>query len=270
MAETDYILGTNDQEIDRLQLQHSVWRERVLDCWHRAGIGPGQTVIDLGCGPGFAALDLAAIVGPVGQVKAYERSERFLSYLAATTRQQGIENIERIAIDIERDGFPISKVDAIWCRWVLCFLSDPATLIERLFQAIRPGGVAVFHEYLDYSTWQMAPGQPAFSQFVDAVMSSWRTSGGDPNVGLQLPSMLHNCGFEIIHASPIVDVVTPADFTWAWPEAFLRTNASRLIELGEISFDEAQEAIAAFETVKAMPTGRMVTPIVLEIIARRP
>ena len=70
MAETEYILGTNEDEIDRLHLQHRVWRERMLDCWRRAGIGLGQTVVDVGCGPGFASLDLAAIVGPAGQVKA--------------------------------------------------------------------------------------------------------------------------------------------------------------------------------------------------------
>lgn len=81
MADSDYILGTHDDEIDRLQLQHTVWRDRMLECWQRAGIAAGQTVIDVGCGPGFAALDLAAIVGPTGQIKAYERSERFLSHL---------------------------------------------------------------------------------------------------------------------------------------------------------------------------------------------
>ena len=83
-------------------------------------------------------------------------------------------------------------------------------------------------------------------------------------------SRLIQSGFEIVHCAPIVDVVTPTDFTWAWPEAFLRTNANRLIELGELSSDDAEAAITGFESVKSMPAGRMVTPIVLEVIARRP
>ena len=57
--ENDYILGTHDAEIARLRLQHGVWREQVLDCWRRAGIGPGHTVVDIGCGPGFASVALA-------------------------------------------------------------------------------------------------------------------------------------------------------------------------------------------------------------------
>lgn len=270
MAETEYILGTHDDEIGRLQLQHQVWRERMLDCWHRAGIASGQTVIDVGCGPGFAAVDLAAIVGPAGRVKAYERSERFLSYLGATASDQGNDNIEQVMVDFDRDPFPKSGADVSWCRWLLSFITEPEALVDSLFDAIRPGGVAVFHEYLNYSTWELAPSQPEFNRFVSAVMTSWRTAGGEPNIGLLLPSMLQNSGFEIIHIAPIVDVVSPSDFTWVWPEAFLRTNASRLVELGEISSNEAQAAITAFESVKAMPAGRLVTPILLEIIARRP
>ena len=58
-AERTYFLGTHDEELERLGLQHSVWRPTVLDCWRRAGIGPGSKVLDVGAGPGFAAADLA-------------------------------------------------------------------------------------------------------------------------------------------------------------------------------------------------------------------
>ena len=76
--ETDYVLGTNDEEIQRLGLQHRVWRPTTLECWRRAGISIGSRVIDIGCGPGYATLDLAEIVGRTGEVFAIERSERFL------------------------------------------------------------------------------------------------------------------------------------------------------------------------------------------------
>ena len=47
-AERDYVLGTHDEEVARLGVQHRVWRARALDAWLRAGIGPGQTAIDIG------------------------------------------------------------------------------------------------------------------------------------------------------------------------------------------------------------------------------
>ena len=77
-AERTYFLGTHDEEIERLGLQHGVWRPTVLDCWRRAGIGPGSKVLDVGAGPGFASADLSEIVGPDGVVVAVERSARFV------------------------------------------------------------------------------------------------------------------------------------------------------------------------------------------------
>ena len=66
----EYVLGTNDAEIARLGLQHRLWYAYAYALWERAGIGPGMTVLDAGCGPGFATQDLAALVGPKGKIIA--------------------------------------------------------------------------------------------------------------------------------------------------------------------------------------------------------
>src|SRR6266513_624084 len=54
-AERDYVLGTHDDEVARLGLQHRVWRPRALDAWRRAQFTRGQTILDIGCGPGYAS-----------------------------------------------------------------------------------------------------------------------------------------------------------------------------------------------------------------------
>jgi ubiquinone/menaquinone biosynthesis C-methylase UbiE len=72
--ERDYVLGTNDDELARLGLQHRVWRDTVLATWSAAGISVGSRVLDVGAGPGYATLDLAQTVGPTGKVVALERS----------------------------------------------------------------------------------------------------------------------------------------------------------------------------------------------------
>jgi hypothetical protein len=41
-AERDYVLGTHEEELARLGLQHRVWRPVGLDCWQRAGITVGN------------------------------------------------------------------------------------------------------------------------------------------------------------------------------------------------------------------------------------
>jgi len=64
--EKDYILGTHDDEVERLGLQHRVWRPRASDAWRRAGFTTGWKILDIGSGPGLATVDLAQIVGPTG------------------------------------------------------------------------------------------------------------------------------------------------------------------------------------------------------------
>src|SRR5262249_17956183 len=105
MSERDYVLGTHDAEIERLGLQHRVWRARALDAWQRAGIDAGQTVIDVGAGPGYASLDLADIVGGSGRVIAVERTRRFLDALQDMARRRGFDNISTIEADVVDAAF---------------------------------------------------------------------------------------------------------------------------------------------------------------------
>lgn len=79
--EREYVLGTNDEELTRLGFQHRVWGEHAFALWNRAGFAPGQTILDAGCGPGFATLDLARLVGPRGRIIAVDHSARFLDHL---------------------------------------------------------------------------------------------------------------------------------------------------------------------------------------------
>ena len=52
--EKPYLLGTDPDEGRRLETQHRLWSPEAHDLWDRAGFGPGDRLLDLGCGPGFA------------------------------------------------------------------------------------------------------------------------------------------------------------------------------------------------------------------------
>src|SRR5579864_5795823 len=101
ISEQEYVLGTHDEEITRLGLQHRTWRPRVLAAWELAGIGPGQTVLDVGSVPGYASLDLADLVGPSGLVVAIDKSDRFLNTLDMIRRQRGLGNIAAHKADVD-------------------------------------------------------------------------------------------------------------------------------------------------------------------------
>jgi SAM-dependent methyltransferase len=267
--ERDYVLGTHDEEIERLALQHRVWRARALEAWRRAGVTIGQTVLDIGCGPGFAALDLAEIVGPTGRVEALDRSRRFLDTLEAMRRRRGLDQITAHELDLDQDRLPAVRADVAWSRWVFAFVKRPRDLLGRVAQALKPGGAIVMHEYVHYGTWRMTPRSADFERFVQTVMDSWRASGGEPDIGLDLPRWLEELGFEIRSLIPIIDIVDPSNFMWQWPRAFVDVGLRRLVELGDLTEQQAHAVTRAFADGEATPGTRIVTPAVLEIVAVR-
>ena len=154
MSGKDYVLGPHDEEIARLGLQHRVWRPTVLECRQKAGISTGDKVIDFGAGPGFATLDLAEIVGPTGEILAAEHSGRFLQAAVKACADRGFSNVHFRSMDLMNESLGVTGFDAAWCRWVACFVSSPATLVQRIADALRPGGLAIFQFTPRDAMWQ--------------------------------------------------------------------------------------------------------------------
>jgi SAM-dependent methyltransferase len=268
-TERDYVLGTHDDEIERLGIQHEVWRDRAMAAWRRAGFKAGQTILDVGSGPGYATLDIASLVGERGRVIAVDRSHRFLSALEARRRERGLDNIDVIESDLDEVSFGSTIASGAWCRWVLAFVMRPRDLLAKVAAALEPGGVFVSHEYFDYASWRSMPPSPVFAEFVQATIRNWRKSGGEPDIGLQVPRWLEELGFTIESITPIVDVITPKDFAWQWPASFMDTGLTRLLDLGAIERSRETEFREALDAVANTASMRMVTPGLLEVIARK-
>ena len=269
MTDRDYILGTHDVELERLGLQHAVWRPRALAAWRRAGFTRGQRILDLGCGPGYASLDLADVVGRQGAVVAVDASQRFLQSLRDAAARRGVDWIETAEVDLDSAPLDIEPVDGVWARWIFAFVRDPQRLTGEVARCVRPGGRFVLHEYFDWERWSFLPAIAEHAAFVDATVRSWRDSGGEPNVGRDLPMWLVSAGFEVESIRPIVDVVLPNDFIWQWPVRFMETHTHRLVEIGYLTETQAMEIRAAVAAAEARADTYLLTPAVLEIIAVR-
>jgi len=265
----DYVLGTDDEELKRLGVQHLVWRPRAMDSWRRAGFKAGQHLLDVGCGPGYATLDLASIAGPDGRVTAVDRAPRFLKHAEGAVEAAGLVNVDFVERDLNASELPRVDADGAWCRWVFAFVSTPRQLLQSIGASMKPGGTLVIYEYFDYATWKLMPRSAAFEKFVKAVMKSWRHTGGEPDIAVDLVSWLPEDGFEIVELRPFVDVVSPVDSIWQWPSSFVETALARLVQLGHLENDEANDARKAFADAEGNPDARLVTPAVLEIVARR-
>jgi ubiquinone/menaquinone biosynthesis C-methylase UbiE len=267
--ERDYVLGTHDEELERLGVQHRAWRPVVLDCWEKAGVIDGSRVLDVGAGPGYATVDLAEIVGPTGHVVAVERSSNFVNAIKDTVRARSLSNVNVHELDLMDDPLPEGPFDFSWCRWVLCFVSDPELLVKKLASVIRNGGRAIFHEYGQYTTWRFFPQRESLEEFRTHVIATWREAGGEPDTGLPLPSWLTKNGFAVRTVVPRIFCLQPSDYMWQWPSAFIQVHLLRLQELGRIDAafaDQVRADLAAAEKEKA---SFMLTPLVLEIVAEK-
>lgn len=268
-TERDYVLGTHDEEIERLGLQHRVWRSRVLDAWRRAGFTEGRTILDVGCGPGFASLDLAEIVGGSGRVLAIDRSRRFLDALEAERDRRRLPRIETHEIDLDQSPLPDVRADGAWVRWVFAFVTRRRDLLRRIAARLRPGAALVVHEYFDYRAWRVAPRSPEIEEFVSVVMDSWRQGGGEPDVGLEIPLWLGESGFRAREIRPIVEAIRPSDDFWRWPKTFVDVGLRRLVDLGRMTEERASAVTRALAEREASPDSLMITPAVMEIVAER-
>src|SRR6266436_3117103 len=268
-TDRDYVLGTHDEELARLGLQHRVWRPVVLDCWQRAGITVGRRVLDVGAGPGYAAVDLAEIVGPTGEVTALERSQNFIRAMEAACRTRSLTNVKIHELDLMTDDLPRGDYEFSWCRWVVSFVSDPPLLVKKLAAVTRKGSIAIFHEYGHYETWRFFPRLPMQERFREHVIATWRESGGEPDGAPGLPALLSANNFLIRSTTPHIFCVRPTDYMWQWPAQFIAVYLPRLMEMGRIDQEFADQVRADLAGTENNPNSLMITPLVLEIVAEK-
>ncbi len=271
MSQTQgYVLGVNPAELQRLGLQHQLWSEQAHALWERAGITTGQVVLDIGAGPGYAACDLAQIVGPDGRIHAVDEAPLFLEYLRRQSQARGLANISVHESDAQHiTCVEAGSCDAAYARWVLCFVRDPGALIASAARAIKRGGALMISDYFNYESLTLAPRSDVFDRVVGAVGRSWRDRGGDPDVVAKLPALFDAHGFDLRDIRVVVRVARPGHPMWQWPTSFFRNYVPELVKSGHLSASDG-EAFAHMWTRRSDdPHSFLQTPPVYDIVAVR-
>ena len=265
-TEHEYVLGTNDAELARLGFQHQVWAAETAALWERAGFRPGHHVLDVGCWPGYGSFDLAHLVGRAGRVLAVDVSERFVGHLEAERRRRGLEQIEPRVADLEALALPPGSVDGAFARWVLCFVRDPARVVERVARALRPGGTFAVMDYCRYEAFTVAPRGEAIQRAVAAVSRSFRAHGGDPDVGQALPALMRAAGLTVRSVRPIVRVARPGSALWEWPATFFANYLPALVQAGQLGEVDRLAFDREWAERSRSPDAFLMTPPMVEVV----
>ncbi|MFN0136211.1 MAG: class I SAM-dependent methyltransferase [Phycisphaerae bacterium] len=263
--QNEYVLGTHDAELERLGLQHRVWSAQAFALWERAGFSPAHTVLDLGCGPGFATIDLARLL-PSARIIAIDESPRFVEHLKRRCEIEGVRNVDVRVGDAQALDLPAESIDAVYSRWVLCFLPDPAAAVRGVARVLRPGGVFAVQDYFNWESLSLAPRSEIMARVVVAVGKSWRARGGDPDFVARLPSMMMGAGFDVREITPHLRVARPGTSVWQWPTTFFANFVPMLVEQGFLTPSDLAEFTAEWRRRSDDPTTFFAAPPAFDVI----
>ncbi|HMI81293.1 MAG TPA: class I SAM-dependent methyltransferase [Solirubrobacterales bacterium] len=101
--------------------------------------GPGDRVLDLGCGFGETTLRLAELVGAEGSALGIDVAEPFIAMAREEAEERGAGNVEFLTADVQtlelERGF-----DYAFSRMGLMFFANPVAALRNVRQALAPGG----------------------------------------------------------------------------------------------------------------------------------
>jgi ubiquinone/menaquinone biosynthesis C-methylase UbiE len=120
------------------------------------GLRTGDIVLDAGCGPGYDALRMAAIVGKAGQVTGIDLSERMIAIAQDKAKGSDLPVSFRTR-DVRKTSFPNASFDAVRIERTLQILENPGQILDELIRVLRPGGRLLAVEP-DWETFVTDPG----------------------------------------------------------------------------------------------------------------
>jgi precorrin-6B methylase 2 len=192
-APHSYAIAGGEDGKRRLDLLSDIMRETTLRLLEDAQLRGGDRVLDVGCGGGHVALDMAGIVGPEGRVLGIDFDPHVLELAREDARSAGVRTVEFETADAHHfEGGPFSFIHA---RFLLSHVSEPEQVFGRLMGMLAPGGrIAV--EDIDMSGAFSFPADAAQDRFQALYTEAVRRGGGDANLGRRLPAVALAAGLE--------------------------------------------------------------------------
>lgn len=192
MSDThEYDEETAQLEAAALQTPAMVGRRQLVS--ELLDLQPGETVLSIGCGPGF---EPAALADSDGVVHAIDRSDIML---ARAARYCGdLSHVTYAQADARALPVASETFDAATAVQVYEYVEDIQTAVAELVRVLRPGGRAVVCDAdFDSFVWHSAD-----RERMERVIDAWHDHRPRPHLGTQLASYLRTAGLAIERIQP--------------------------------------------------------------------
>lgn len=165
----------------------------------RLDLKPGMSVLDVGCGTGDDAREIASIVGPNGRVVGIDLSEALVAESKKRAAGSGLAVEFRIG-DIRKLDFPDESFDCVRTDRVLMFVPEIEKAISEIIRVMRPEGRVVASE-LDHEMHFL---DSHFPEFTHKVFSVFAASMPQRCLGRQMHRRFAEQGLRNVKSEPMV------------------------------------------------------------------
>lgn len=144
--------------------------------WQTVGLKAGQTVVHLGCGPGFYVVSSAKIVGMGGQAIGVDIRPDMLVETTSRAQREGVEkNVRTIRGNIENaNGTTLADASADVVLMVsILHQSHPGKVLSEAVRVVKPEGRLVI---IAWNTSATAFGPPVEKRISEADMKETLTN----------------------------------------------------------------------------------------------
>jgi SAM-dependent methyltransferase len=249
--------------------QHRIRQPLVPHLWRAAGIGPGDRVLDVGCGCGETTLAAARAAAP-GPVVGVDLSEPMLAVARALAAGAGVTTVDFVAGDAQVHPFPPAHYDVVISTFGVMFFADPAAAFANVLGALRPGG------RLAFLCWRGAEHNELFGIPLRAVSTHARVPQladddlfTDPE---RITDLLTGVGYADVHVEPVTEPARIGSDVADVVGYFTGPGRIRNL-LAEVGDDALLDRVGATMTTlfadRARPDGVWVTTAAWLVHARR-
>jgi len=106
-----------------------------------AGLGPGQKVLEVGCGPGFFTVPAARIVGEEGSVQALDINPLAVERVQQKIEKEGVNNVQTILADAAQTGLPAQSFDLVFVFGFARPIGGMEAIWPELYRLLKPEGI---------------------------------------------------------------------------------------------------------------------------------
>jgi hypothetical protein len=145
-------------------------------------------------------------------------------------------------------------------------VQNPSGIIAEMVRITKPGGVVALQEP-DAGAWSCDPPHP-FDILRAAILSAYRRTGKDFNIGRRVARMLREAGLDDVHVRVTARVTQAGEYY----QTFLLTIASLvrdvIVQSGELTADEFDSYVAALRAHLDAPDAITCQPMVWQAWGR--